>query len=358
MTKQLARNSFLEIDLSILKNNLTVLSEFLAPGVEQMAVVKADAYGHGAVEVAVAIQEKVAWFAVNDVDEGVALREAGIQLPILVFGVPTDETAPAYPNYELTATVSALSHFSLLRPGTEYHLNFDTGMGRLGLYRDEIAKAKSAIQKNSESKCTGIYSHFATADDPDSEKAAEQLKLFNTIRKEFDSQLLTHMANTGGTAFYPASHFDMVRNGIGIYGYAPGVIPLNGLEPSLRWESHLVQVKRIKKGGTVSYGARWRAPEDGYIGTIPVGYEEGIPRILTGNLEVAIGQEIRPVVGTVTMNYIMVYLGGKPKYESGTPVEILGQKALDAERWAQRTGTIPYEILTGISCRIPKRYRD
>ncbi|MFH5883695.1 alanine racemase [Halalkalibaculum sp. DA3122] len=356
MAKKVSVNSFVEVNLSKLKDNTEVLARYLSPGVKQMAVVKADAYGHGAVPVARAIEDQVAWFAVNDVDEGIALREGGIDAPILVFGVPTDETAPAYPAYRLTATVSDLVHFGILRGGTQYHLNFDTGMGRLGLAEDEIPQTEKLVEERKSITCTGIYSHFATAEAPGSAMAETQLERFRTICRRFSGGWIAHMANTGGTVFYPSSHFDMVRNGIGLYGYAPGDAPVRELQPCLRWVSHLAQVRRIRKGETVSYGARWKAPEDGYIGTVPVGYEEGIPRLLTGNLDVAIAETRYPVVGTVTMNFIMVYLGPSKIYETGTPVELLGPHAQTADEWARRSQTIAYEILTGISERVPRRH--
>ncbi|MDZ7690730.1 MAG: alanine racemase [Balneolaceae bacterium] len=357
MTRKFSGNSFIEVDLSVLRENISVLNKFLADGVRQMAVVKSDAYGHGAVEISKAIEDQVAWLAVNDVDEGIELREAGIELPILVFGVPRERSAPVYVSRDLTATVSRPEQIKKLQPGTEFHLNFDTGMGRLGLFKEEIPVIKEAISNHGQVACTGIYSHFATAEDPGSNKAAAQLEKFKEIRSNFDPNLLTHMANTGGTAFYPGSHFDMVRVGIGMYGYAPGATPVEGLKPCILWRSHLSQIRRIRKGDTVSYGARWEAPQDGFVGTIPVGYEEGVPRIISGNLKVCINGDLYPVVGTVTMNYIMVYLGlDHQNLEIGHPVDILGGAALAADEWARRTGTIPYEIVTGLSRRLPRFY--
>ncbi|MDX1636822.1 MAG: alanine racemase [Balneolaceae bacterium] len=351
-------NSYLEVDLSAIRHNVQVLKSYTSPEVKLMAVVKADAYGHGSRQVAKALQERADWLAVNSVEEGVELRGAGISLPILVFSVPDDKTAPAYPEYALTASISALSHFGRLLPGTEYHLNIDTGMGRLGIRPDEVTAARKKMQEYQELTCTGIYSHFATADDPASAKAEKQLELFRAARSEFDETLLTHMANTGGTAFYSSSHFDMVRTGIGIYGYPPGRMLIHGLEPALRWGSELVQIKRVQKGDSVSYGARWHAPEEGYVGVVPVGYEEGISRLLSGNLEIAVNGELYPVAGTVTMNYVVLFLGAATTCSEGDEVEILGGHSLTAGEWARRTGTIPYEIVTGISGRVPRIYKD
>lgn len=350
------RNCMCTVDLEAAAANAKVLRSYLDASVQMMAVVKADAYGHGAVEVARHLQPDTAWFAVNDTDEGIQLREAGITRPVLVFGVPEAEVAHHYPEYDLTATVSALHHLQLLPAGTSFHLNFDTGMGRLGLQPAQAPAVRTAVEKHTELRCTGIYSHFATADIPGSKKPGEQLRQFRKLRSHFEEGLLTHMANTAGLAAVPGAHFDMVRAGIGIYGYAPGGVSIPGLQPVMAWETRLVQVHPVRAGQTVSYGATWRAPSDGYVGVIPVGYEDGIPRCLSNQFEVSAGGRRCPVVGTVTMNYCMVALGDTPLPE-GTKVKLWGGGAQDAGTWAECTGTIPYEILTGLSPRLPRRYR-
>jgi len=359
MSERFSSSSFIEVNLEAVKHNAGAMREFLVEGTKQMAVVKADAYGHGAVEVAKALEGSIDWFAVYSEEEGVRLRESGIKTPILVFGTPTAATASAYREHRLTATVSASEHFDLLPDGTEYHINFDTGMGRLGFTPDRVSSVKKAVRKHPDITCTGIYSHLSTAEDPGSSIAEEQLEIFDSIREEFDDSLLAHIANTGATAFYPESHYDMVRNGIGIYGYAPGATIIDQLVPALRWVSELAQVKPVKKGQPVSYGARWRCREDGYLGILPVGYQDGIPRILSGYLEIAIDGKLLPVVGTITMNNIMVYLQQNPEeFEAGQKVEIMGGAALSASIWSDRADTIPYEILTGIPAGIERRYID
>ena len=347
----------LEISRRKLVHNLEVLKKRLRPGTNIMAVVKANAYGHGAVEVARTIQEHVYGFAVNDVDEGIELREGSIRKPILVFGTPTPDTAPAYSEYNLAATVSAPGHFDILEKGTRFHLNIDTGMRRLGFDYKQVSEVDNLVKTYGDLTCEGIYSHFATAEDPGSDFAQQQIERFDAVRSHFPDEWITHMGNTGGTVFYPDAHYDMVRIGIGMYGYRPGKTKIEELKPVLEWKSTLVQVKKIKKGDSVSYGARWTCPQDGYIGVFPAGYEEGIPKILTGNLEVGVEGETVQVVGAVTMNYTMVYFI-KRKPETGMQVEILGPGALDARAWARRAQTIPYEILTGLSGRLPREYLD
>ncbi len=240
-------NAVVKIDLNAIEANLNRINSYLSAGVGQMAVVKENAYGHGAIEVARHIEDIVSWFAVNDVSEGVELREAGITKPILAFAVPEQKFAEHYRNYNITATISALAHFNLLPPDTEYHLNFDTGMGRLGFRPEQAERVLAAMANHAELHCTGLYSHFATADETDSEKKSYQLQLFESIRQNFDGNKVTHMNNTAAAVQLPEAQYDMVRVGIGMYGYPPGDISIPGLEPAMRLSTHIVQVNEIKK---------------------------------------------------------------------------------------------------------------
>lgn len=347
-------NSVIEIDLSVIKNNIDVLQSHLKPGVGQMAVVKAEAYGHGAVAVAQAIASKVAWFAVNDIYEAVVLRESGISNPILVFGVPLKAEAKLYREHKITATISAVDHFQHLQAGTEYHLNFDTGMSRLGFRAEQLDEVRRLKDEYTKLNCTGIYSHFATADERGSAKVQKQLQAFKNICGRFDSELLTHMCNTSGIIACPDAQFNLVRTGIGIYGFSPGKVSIPQLEPAISWRTQLVQVNPIKKMETVSYGANWTANGEGFIGIIPVGYSDGIPRGLSGNFEVTIDKKQYPVVGTVTMNYCLVDLGRNP-IKVGAEVYLWNQQH-NAQHWAKKMDTIPYEILTGIPSKIQRRH--
>lgn len=347
-------NSLITVDLDTISRNLQVLKSYCKPGIQQMAVVKADAYGHGAIKVAQATAGQVNWFAVNDVKEAVELRENGIKNPILVFGVPEEKETSLYKKYGITATVSSLAHFQLLQAGTEYHLNFGTGMNRLGFRPGQVEDVLAAKEKYSDLNCTGIYSHFATADEPGSAKVEQQLQLFRDLRSHFGSDLLTHLCNTAGTVERPEGQFDLVRNGIGMYGYSPGETAIPGLKPALSWRTKIVQVNRVKQSETVSYGAAWKAEADGYIGIIPVGYSDGIPRSLSGNFSVMIEGKRYPVAGTITMNYCMVSLGNM-KIEPGTEVDLLNDTRT-AKGWADTLETIPYEILTGLSNKICRKY--
>jgi alanine racemase len=322
-----------------------------------MAVVKADAYGHGATQIAAKISSTVHGFAVNSLQEGAELRKSGINSPILVFEPPAAKTTALYNEYDLTATISDLQHFRILPAKTDYHLNFDTGMGRLGFRPESASEVAKLVTKHDDLHCKGIYSHFATADEPGSPKAEEQHQVFaNQICSNFPPNLLRHICNTAGIVNRPVSHFDMVRAGIGLYGYAPGGVSIPGLTPALTWKTSLVQVKRIKQGETVSYGAAWKAPEDGFCGIIPVGYADGIPRSLSGKFQVSINGETYPVVGRVTMNYCIVFLG-RNRLPTGSDVFLLNERHT-ALFWANTIGTISYEILTTISPFVPRHYLE
>ncbi len=347
-------NSTVTVDLSVLSSNIKALGKHLQKDTRIMAVVKADAYGHGAVAVANYIESQIGAFAVNDIEEGIELRENGITKPILVFGVPEQSFAEQYRVHNLTATISAEQHFDWLPNGTSYHLNFDTGMGRLGFRPEEAKRISELVAENSELFCTGIYSHFATADGPASEQVFSQQDQFENIRSYFPEDLAMHMANTGATTFYDTDQFNMVRLGIGIYGYAPGETTIEGIRPAMCWRSRLVQINRIRARNSVSYGGHWKAPNDGYLGIIPVGYDDGLKRNLSGQIAVRINDKIYDVVGTITMNYAMVYLDDE-KYEPGEEVEILYDQS-NARDWAHILETIPYEILISINPKIPRTY--
>jgi alanine racemase len=340
-----------------IRHNLRVLARKTAQGVMKMAVVKADAYGHGAVTVAHIAEETVDWFGVASVEEAVELRDARITKPILVFGVPGTQNAALYERYRLTAVVSHSGQLGILHPGTRYHLAFDTGMGRLGFLPEQAMDVFDAIKKADHLVLEGIMSHFATSDEPDSGMATRQLQTFRSLRTQFPEHLITHMANSGGILHYRESHFDMVRHGIGMYGYPPGATDMPELKPALSWEAGVVQCRNIRKGDTVSYGANWSAPEDGYLLTIPVGYADGVPRLLSGKFSVTVNGIEMPQAGNVTMDYIMAYSKHPVEIEHSVAV-LLDPTGHNAGTWAKKTGTIPYEILCGIRQKVKRLVDD
>jgi alanine racemase len=349
-------NSYADIDLHKILNNLKAVRN--KAGTEKvLAVVKCDAYRHGAVRVSKHIEEEADWFAVATVDEGIQLRMGGVKKPVLVFGVPDYETAAAYHTHNLTATVSHKTHFDILMDGTRYHLNFDTGMGRLGFMPEQAGEVRQLAILNQRLSCSGIYSHYATADDPGSDFVEEQQKRFREILSNFAEIPLKHMSNTGAAANYDLDHLDMVRTGLGLLGYNPGTTRHSWLEPALTWKSRVVQVRKIRKGTPVSYSSSWKAPHDGYLATIPVGYGDGIPRSISNKLRLLINGEFYPQSGNVTMDYIMVFLGDR-QVPVETEITLLGGGGLNAQDWAESAGTNAHEILTNLTGRVEKVYTD
>lgn len=348
-------NSIAEVKLDVLMNNLNSIKERV-PGKKILAVVKCDAYRHGAVKVSRSIEEEVDWLAVAHIDEGIELRMAGIKKPILVFGVPTYETAAAYQTHNLTATVSHDTHFSILMDGTSYHLNFDTGMGRLGFRPENAATVRELAIANQRLICSGIYSHYATADDPGSDFVSTQNRRFRDLLTHFSEVPNVHMSNTGAIANYPEmNHFNMVRTGLGMLGYNSGNIQYEWLKPVLTWKSKIVQVRPILKGDTVSYSSTWKAPKNGFLATLPVGYGDGVPRSLSNKLRVLIQDKLYQQVGNVTMDMMMIYLE-EDKLAVDTDVILLGEESWNASKWAVHAGTNVHEILTNLTDRITFRY--
>jgi len=344
------------INLNSLNKNLEFLKQ--KSGKENViAVVKANAYGHGALSISKHLEEKVSQLAVASVDEGIQLRKAGIELPILVFGVPSHANAAAYSRYRLTATVSHPGHFSLLPAGTGYHLNFDTGMRRVGLFPSQVEEVLQAMQKHKDIDCRGIYSHYATADDPGSEYVQTQHELFTEIRAQFPTEIPAHMSNSAAVLHYDVDHFEWIRVGIGLMGYAPGKTQPDGLIPALNWTTHAVMIRKINTGDRVSYGGTWRAPYAGYLATLPVGYADGIPRVLSNRLHVKIGEKMFPVVGNVTMDYCMVFLGEK-RIKTGSVVHLMGRHGWPANTWAELANSITHEILCRLTPRVRRRYQS
>ncbi|MEX1268692.1 MAG: alanine racemase [Balneolaceae bacterium] len=349
-------NSVAEINLKTLTENISAIKK-KHPGKKLLSVVKCNAYGHGAVQCARHMEEDVDWFGVAAVDEGIELRMGGIQKPILVFGVPAPETAASYVTHNLTATVSHRVHFSTLMDGTRYHLNFDTGMRRLGFTPDEAGEVRKLAVGNQRLVCTGIYSHFATADDPGSAFAAEQHNRFKEVIKHFSEVPLVHMSNTGAALHYDFDHFDMIRTGLALLGYNSGKTIVDWITPVMKWKTQIIQVRPIKKGETVSYGAAWTCPEDGFLATLPLGYGDGIPRSLSNKLQVSAEGNMYPVAGNITMDYVMVYLG-EDRLKPGTEVTLMGGKGWSAAKWAQHAGTNVHETLTNLNGgRIERDYR-
>jgi len=345
------------VDLSKLDGNLNAIKSRLRSGVKVMAVIKDNAYGQGAVPIARHLSPQVDWFCVATLSEAIELREGGIKIPILVFEVPEAQDADKYLDYSITATVSDISTFEILKAGTEYQLNFDTGMRRLGIPEADLESALKLFNKHTELICTGLYTHFSSADEPDNESVTNQLLKFRSFADRFPRELMKHTANTGGIFYYQNLdlQFDAVRPGVCLYGYLAGESETSDLTPIIEWKSYVMQTRGVKKGEPVGYGGTWKAPEDGIVGTIPIGYSDGVQRLIGGKFQVEVNDKLVDQIGRVSMDYFGIY-SANTNIKQGDIVYIFNEKTLNPKNWAKILQTIPYEITTSLNSRINRSY--
>lgn len=375
------------IDRGAIVRNTRRLRDAAGDGAELCAVVKADGYGHGIVTAARATLEGGAtWLAVALVEEGVVLREAGIDAPVLVLSEPPPSAAVAMVAHDLTPTVYRPEFLRALEgavaaagAAVRVHVKLDTGMTRVGVAASDRDDVLALLAASDRLDVEGVQTHLARADEPDVPTTAEQLTRFaDGLRAVTGAGLtprLVHVANTAGTLLHaPAwrrvlaqdapGAVPLVRAGIGLYGLDAGPqvsAAAHGLEPALRLVSAVSHVRTVTAGTPVSYGHRWAAPADGWLATVPIGYADGVPRGLTGRLDVLHHGTRRPVVGTITMDQVLVWCGDDVP-EVGDEVVLIGAAdpsapegpSIGMEEWANGLGTITYEIATGISARVPR----
>ena len=360
------RPTWAQVDLDAIRHNARLLTPSTA---ELMAVVKADGYGHGDVEVArAAIEAGATWCGVALVEEGLRLRTAGIEVPILVLSeLPPGSEAVALA-HRLTPTLSTDQGLRRLvdaaRGRVAVHVKVDTGMHRVGVWPPEETPAFAARVEAAGLEVEGLFTHLARSEDdePTTEKqVAWFLETAEAVRAEGPTPRILHAANTAATIRHPESHLDLVRPGIGLYGIepAPGVGSELGLRPALRWRSEVVSVKRLPAGEAISYGHRYRLGRGAWIATVPVGYADGYPRQLTNRGEVLIRGRRCPVAGTVTMDQLMIDCGDLD-VEPGEEVVLIGKQeggTIGADELGRLFGTIGYEIVSRIGGRVPRRYR-
>lgn len=364
------------VDLDAIVHNCARLLEVL-DGTRLCAVVKADGYGHGAVECAgAALQAGAAWLAVATVEEAAELREAGIEAPVLIMGALADR-GEIERAVELRAdivvwrerTVELASEAAALVSGlARVHVKLDTGMGRLGT-RDpgEASQVVAAAAATSGVQLAGVMTHFATADVPADEGFFErQLAVFRdwsqAVRAEHPD-VLVHAANSAAVLREPRSHFDMARCGIAVYGLDPfNLDPLaHDLSPALTLSSYVADVKLGRIGESTGYGRRFVADRDTHLGVLPIGYGDGFRRALSGAADVLIAGSRLPLVGTVSMDNVAVDLGPDPAAMELCGAEAIligasGPERILAEELAGSMGTINYEVTCGLSARVPRTY--
>ena len=334
-----------------------------------MAVVKANAYGHGLVQVAqVALAHGADWLGVAIPEEGETLRQAGVDAPILVLGAVNEKGAEASVRFDLTQTVFDPERVKMLEAAAarqhkmvSVHLKCDTGMGRIGVRtRAELEAVLDALKSAPHVRLTGAFTHFADADGEEADYSLEQIRAFDAFRALLPRDLLFHAAASSAGARYPAARYQMVREGIALYG-CPCVKEMPPLIPALSWHTEIVYVKALPAGSCVSYGCTFRAEKEMRVATLPVGYGDGYHRALSGKGQVLIGGKRCPVVGRVCMDQMMVDVTALPETEArlGAPVTLLGRQGreeITAEELAGWAGTISYEMLLAATARVPVAY--
>ncbi len=368
------RRAVAEVDLGAIERNCSRLLE-LADRATLCAVVKADGYGHGGAEVAAAaIRGGATSLAVASATEAWELRPALQETPILTMGALT----PA----ELEVAIQARAELTVWRPeflnevaerGAELgvrphvHVKYDTGMGRLGERDRAAAEALvRAAAGDDRVELVGIWTHFATADESETGYFEEQLARFRAFAEPLRAELgelVLHAANSAATIREPASHFDMVRCGVAIYGLDPMQEDpaVHGLEPALELRSYVAHVQSFEAGASAGYGRRWTASRETRVGVIPLGYGDGVRRGLSNDADVLIGGQRYPLVGTVSMDNVTVDLGPDSDIEPGAPAVLIGSQGEErilAEELAGRLETINYEVTCGISSRVPRAYSE
>jgi alanine racemase len=361
------------IDFSALSHNLSQIRERLSTGCHIMAVVKANAYGHGAVEISRwLVQSGVTRLAVASVQEGLALREAGINAEILVLVDLFDSHVQDLIAYRLTPVITE----QRLLPGLAQaaasrnhplgiHIKVDTGMGRLGFSPSELASLFNALPKWKSLRIEGFMTHLADSDGDDPSHTEQQLKTFCGLLEQVEQRGVkvpfVHVANSAAIIRYPQSHFSLVRPGIMLYGYhtLPKDVPCPPLKPVLSLRTTVMQLRTIRPGETVSYNRTFVAKRPSTIAVLPVGYADGYSRRLSNQGFVLIKGRRAPVVGLICMDMTMIDVTDIPSVRVGDAVTLIGRDAQDAiwaDQLADWTGTIPYEVLCAIGRRIPRVY--
>jgi len=367
--------TYATVNLAALAHNLSHIKRCLSPGTDIMAVVKANAYGHGAVEIAHALTSQgIGRFAVASLDEGIALRQAGLSGSIVVLGALLEEQVFDLVAHRLTPVVSDRRILpSLAKAAGSYqtpypiHLKVETGMGRLGFSPEELLSLFDDPIIRNPLQVEGIMTHLADADGSDNASTERQLHLFRAMLEQIRERGLTiplvHTANSAAIVRFPETHFSLVRPGIMLYGYhtLPASIPAPDLKPVLSLRTTVVQLRTIPPGGAVSYNGTFVAKRPTRLAVLPIGYADGYSRRLSHRGSVLIQGRRAPIVGLVCMDMIMVDVTDLTPVQVGETVTLIGQQGKEsiwADEVADWIGTIPYEVLCGIGPRVPRLYES
>ena len=366
------QRAWVEIDLDALAHNVRSIKALLNPQTAMMAVVKADAYGHGAVTTAqTVLQHGADWLAVATVTEGIELRQAGINCNILLLGaINSAEEIIEVAKWQLEPTIcntqqalifsETLSKINISLP---VHLKIDTGMTRLGTSWEQSVEFAQLVTGLPYLEIKSVYSHLATADDPDPTVMSAQQQRFRKAIADLQAQgiepPLLHLANSAGTLCGTDFHYDMVRVGLALYGLypAPHLQDKIKLQPALQLKARITQIKTILPGTGVSYGHKFISDREMTIAVVSIGYADGVVRGLSNNLQGMINGKLAPQIGAITMDQLMLDVSDIPHLQPGNIVTFLGKdenQAIEVDDWADKLNTISWEILCGFKHRLPR----
>ena len=385
------RATFAEINLDSFRHNLHSIKSLIGPDVGTMAIIKADAYGHGAIQCArAATKEQVNYIGVGIIQEAIELRENGITSPILILGGIYPNEIEDLIKYNLSTSLSSSVIASAISKKAEQanksvgvHIKIDTGMGRLGIQPEDFLSLLNNVITCKNLKIDGLFTHFSSADEEDPETTHHQISIFLNVLKKLRTtnfskmtneidHILFHSANTAGLLRFPESRFDLVRPGISLFGSFPSPTVASvfdsltnenkatKLRPVMNWKTKIIQIQTLRKGVPVSYGGRYVTQNDGTrIATIPVGYADGLSRRLSNNMELLVKETRVKQVGTICMDMCLIDVTSLPDVKMGDEVVIFGSQGngqIKVEELATKADTIPYEILCGVGKRVPRIY--
>lgn len=351
-----------EIDLSAIKHNAEAIKKHT--GKQLIAVVKADAYGHGAISVAEILRPVADMFAVATIEEGIELRQADIRKPILILFSCLPKQVEQIVEFSLTPTIggwefaSALNEAATETTPTKVHVNINTGMNRSGVCYREASQFLSRLRTLPRLEVEGLFTHLATADEADKSYVSVQLKRLSSLLA--DNKKMVHVANSAAALVAPESHFDAVRPGLSLYGIYPTTERPIPLKPALTWKACIGWTGSISEGEGVSYGLTYKASHETHVAMVQIGYGDGYPRALSGIGEVLIGGKRRPIIGRICMDVSVVQLEPADEVSIGDEVVLIGKQGnaeITVDEVARHAGTISYEILTQIGTRVKRTFR-
>ena len=366
--------AWVEVNVAAIAHNVRQIQSLLKPQTELMAIVKADAYGHGATTVAqTALQAGAQWLGVATLPEGIELREAGITAPVLVLGaINTPREIQAIAHWQLQPTLctpkQALTFAETLTPAPRttplpVHLKLDTGMSRLGTPWQAAAEFVQLVQHLPNLAIASVYSHLATAESLDRTAANQQQERFERAIARIKADGITpprlHLANSAATLMDASWHYDLVRAGLAIYGLYPAehLRSTIDLRPALQVRAKVTQVKTIQPGTGVSYGHQFIADRELRLAVVGIGYADGVPRSLSNRISVLVRSQRVPQIGAITMDQLMLDVTTLPDLQEGEVVTLLGcdgSQSIAVDEWAALLGTISWEILCGFKHRLPR----